>query len=186
MLALMGQRLHRNVGDNSMTALTLPGKWQPRWSPNKNSRPGGVRITGIVLHADASNRVDSSLDWCRRPESKVSYHLLVGRTGNVFLLVHPEDRAWHAGVSEWEGVSDCNDYTVGVCLSNRNDGETFPNAQLFEVARACAHLGKHYGIAPERITTHALVAKPDGRKTDPKGLDLPKFQHLVHTVWRMP
>lgn len=162
-----------------MAALVLPSKWQLRWSPNKNPRPDGVRVTGIVLHADASNRVDTSLDWCRRPESRVSYHVLIGRTGNVFLLVHPEDRAWHCGVSEWEGVPNCNDYTVGVCLSNRNDGETFPKSQLFEAATVCAMLGRHYGIPVGRITTHAAVARPVGRKTDPLGLDLPAFHATV-------
>ena len=159
--------------------LKLPFHWQVRPSPNHSRRPDGVRVTGIVLHADASNRIDSSLDWCRRPESKVSYHLLIGRTGNVFMLVHPEDRAWHCGVSEWEGVPDCNDYTVGVCLSNRNDGETYPKSQLFEAANVCTVLSRHYGIPVDRITTHAAVARPVGRKTDPKGLDLDAFRATV-------
>ena len=162
--------------------LVLPPKWQSRPSPNRNSRPEGVRITAIVLHADASDRVDTSLDWCRRPESKVSYHLLIGRTGNVFLLVHPEQRAWHCGVSELEGVQDVNDFSIGVCLSNRNDGEGFPKSQLFEAALVCATLSKHYGIPTDRIVTHAQIARPVGRKTDPKGIDLPAFHATVKAL----
>jgi len=70
------------------------------------------------------------MDWIRRSESKVSYHILIGRRGDIYALVRPEHRAWHAGASSWDGVADCNDYTVGVCLSNRNDGtETYPIAQ---------------------------------------------------------
>lgn len=162
--------------------LVLPPKWQSRPSPNRNSRPEGVRITAIVLHADASNRVDSSLDWCRRPESKVSYHFLIGRTGNVFLLVHPEQRAWHCGVSELEGVPDVNDFSIGVCLSNRNDGESFSKSQLFEAALICSQLSQHYGIPLDRIVTHAQIARPVGRKTDPKGLDLEGFRATVHAL----
>jgi len=161
-----------------------PLNWQSRPSPNKSRRPSGVRITAIVLHADASDRVDSSLDWCRRPESKVSYHVLIGRTGNVFALVHPEERAWHAGVSELDGVKNVNDFAIGVCLSNRNDGETFPKAQLFEAATVCAALCQHYGIPLERIVTHAEVARPAGRKTDPKGLDLDAFRATVRALQR--
>lgn len=165
-----------------MSQLVIPPRWQSRPSPNKSKRPTGVRITAIVLHADAASRVDISLDWCRRPESRVSYHLLIGRTGNVFMLVHPEDRAWHAGVSELDGVRNVNDFSVGVCLSNRNDGESYHKAQLFEAASACAHLCKHYGIPLDRIVTHASVARPVGRKTDPLGLDLEAFRATVKAL----
>lgn len=162
--------------------LVLPPNWQSRPSPNRNQRPDGVRVTAIVLHADASDRVDSSLDWCRRRESKVSYHFLIGRTGNIFLLVHPDQRAWHCGVSELDGVKDVNDFAIGVCLSNRNDGETYHKTQLFEAAEVCAHLCRHYGIPLDRIVTHAEIARPVGRKTDPKGLDLDAFRATVKAL----
>jgi N-acetylmuramoyl-L-alanine amidase len=165
-----------------MPEFVLLPKWQSRPSPNRNKRPDGVRITAIVLHADASDRVDTSLDWCRRPESKVSYHFLIGRTGNVFLLVHPEQRAWHCGVSEMDGVADVNDFSIGVCLSNKNDGEAFPAAQVFEAATLCAALCKHYGIPLDRITTHAETALPAGRKTDPKGFDMEKFKATINAL----
>jgi len=161
-----------------------PRHWQSRPSPNYNNRPDHMQPTAIVLHADASNRVDQSLDWCRRPESKVSYHVLIGRTGNVFSLVHPEHRAWHAGKSEMDGVSDVNDFSIGVCLSNRNDGETFPASQVFEAVRTCALLCRFYNISPSRITTHALVARPLGRKTDPLGLELDAFITQVKQMLR--
>lgn len=159
---------------------TPPATWQSRPSLNYNVRPPKTRITGIVLHADASSTVAASLDWCRRPESKVSYHVLIGRRGDVYQLVPMERRAWHCGRSSWDGVSDCNDYTVGVCLSNRNDGvEPYPLAQLQAAATACAALCQHFQIPVTRITSHAEVATPKGRKTDPKGLDLAEFQRMV-------
>ena len=167
-----------------MIQFAPPRHWQSRPSPNYNNRPDHMQPTAIVLHADASNRVDQSLDWCRRPESKVSYHVLIGRTGNVFSLVHPEHRAWHAGKSEMDGVSDVNDFSIGVCLSNRNDGETFPASQVFEAVRTCALLCRFYNISPSRITTHALVARPLGRKTDPLGLELDAFITQVKQMLR--
>ena len=98
------------------------------------------------------------------------------------MLVHPDERAWHSGVSELDGVKDCNDYSVGVCLSNLNNGESYRESQLFEAAAICADLCKHYGIPLDRIVTHASVARPIGRKTDPKGLDLTKFKAAVHAL----
>lgn len=154
----------------------LPKAWTWRPSPNFNTRPSGGSISGIVLHADASGTIASSMDWIRRAESKVSYHVIIGRRGDIYALVRPEHRAWHAGVSEWDGAPDCNDYTLGVCLSNRNDGvETYPIAQRQAAMDVCADLCRHYKIPAARITSHARVATPAGRKTDPKGLDLLAF-----------
>lgn len=159
---------------------TPPSHWQSRPSLNYSVRPAGTRITGIVLHADASSTVAASLDWCRRPESKVSYHVLIGRRGDVYQLVPIERRAWHAGRSSWAGVSDCNDYTVGVCLSNRNDGvEEYPLAQVQAAATVCAALCQQLRIPKDRIISHAAIALPAGRKTDPKGFDMEAFQRMV-------
>lgn len=137
-------------------------------------------MSAIVLHADASAKVETSLDWVRRAESKVSYHVMVGRNGQVFCVVNPDRRAWHAGESALGSEKDCNTFSVGVCLSNRNDGvEPYPITQRGAAADVCAVLCGFYGIAVERIVTHAAVALPAGRKTDPKGLDLDDFRAMV-------
>ena len=134
-------------------------------------------MTAIVLHCDASPKVESSLDWIRRVESKVSYHILIDRDGTVYAVVNPDRKAWHAGASVFEGEKDCNRYSVGVSLANRNDGEAYPEAQLEAAVKVCALLCNHYGVPVERITTHAVIA-PD-RKTDPKGLDVAAFRERV-------
>jgi N-acetylmuramoyl-L-alanine amidase len=154
----------------------LPASWA--WRPSPNHSPRAATVTAIVLHADAASRIESSLDWVRRAESKVSYHVMVGRNGMTFCTVHPDRTAWHAGKSTYGGERFVNRFSVGVCLSNRNDGvETFPMTQQGAAADVCALLCQHYGIPVERITTHAAVA-PD-RKTDPLGLDLAAFREMV-------
>lgn len=120
------------------------------------------------------------MDWIRRRESKVSYHVLIGRKGDIYALVDPDRQAWHAGASTLDGAPWCNRYSVGVCLSNRNDGhEPYPEAQVQAAVSVCAHLCEYYGIPVERIVTHAQIATPPGRKTDPMGLDLPAFRAAV-------
>lgn len=158
-----------------MSEFKIPSTWQSRPSPNFNQRK--QKVTTIVLHADAATRVDSSLDWIRRPESKVSYHILVGRTGIVYSVVHPDNRAWHAGVSTFKGRKDVNSFSVGVCLSNDNKGEKFPASQVQAAIEVCVLLCKHYGITTDNITTHAIISP--GRKTDPVGLDLEAFKKEV-------
>lgn len=141
---------------------------EPRPSPNWSPRPAGTIVDTIVLHADASRSLRSSLDWVRDPKSKVSYHYLIGRLGNVYECVQPSRRAWHAGKSAYRGVPNCNDYSIGVCLSNDQLGEPFTEAALEAAIRLCAALIlRHPGITSDRITTHRDVAMPPGRKSDP-------------------
>lgn len=155
-----------------------PAHWTDAPSPNHSAR--AARITAIVLHADAASRIESSLDWVRRAESGVSYHVMVGRNGRIFFVVHPDRTAWHAGESSMGGQRFVNRFSIGVCLSNRNDGlEPFPTTQLGAAADVCAVFCGVYGIPVERITTHAAVATPAGRKTDPRGLDLVQFREMV-------
>lgn len=158
-----------------MSEFKIPQAWQSRPSPNFSKRK--AKVDCIVLHADAASRIDSSLDWVRRAESKVSYHVMIGRTGIVYSIVHPDNKAWHAGVSSFLGRNNVNEFSVGVCLSNNNTGEKFPPAQVHSAAEVCRLLMKHYNIPLERITTHAVVSP--GRKTDPLGFELEAFKTLV-------
>lgn len=128
-------------------------------------------VDTIVLHADASPKLSSSLGWVRDPKSKVSYHYLVGRAGHIYECVPTARRAWHAGISEYGGVPDVNDFSVGVCFSNDQKGEPFSDRALEHGAKLCAWVMlRHPAITLDRITTHAIVARPKGRKVDPGSL----------------
>jgi N-acetylmuramoyl-L-alanine amidase len=155
-------------------------------SPNHGPRPAGMRITLIVLHSDASPSLDATIDWIGQPAAKVSYHYSVGRTGLIYRHVPDSRRAWHAGVSAWNGETDgrrsVNGFSLGVNLSNRQDGhESFPEPQLAAGAELIAALCRQYGIAVDRIVTHAQCALPPGRKQDPyPGGPFPLSTFLEH------
>jgi N-acetyl-anhydromuramyl-L-alanine amidase AmpD len=138
----------------------------PKPSPNFNKRPAGVEIDAIVLHADSAPSVRGSLSWIRSAKSKVSYHYLIGRHGDVYECVPPEYRAWHAGKSVFMGRPDLNNYSIGVSFGNKQDGEPFTEAQYQRGAELCRELMLRYpAITKERITTHSHVSP--GRKLDP-------------------
>ncbi|MEL7308041.1 MAG: 1,6-anhydro-N-acetylmuramyl-L-alanine amidase AmpD, partial [Pseudomonadota bacterium] len=47
---------------------------------------------------------------------RVSAHCFIRRTGEVIQYVPFEKRAWHAGISMFEGRERCNDFSVGIEL----------------------------------------------------------------------
>src|SRR5690606_41510569 len=92
-----------------------------RPSPNKGARPTGVTPDMVIIHGTAGKSDAGDVDWCTRAESKVSYHYIIGRDGTIYRLVDEDERAWHAGVSEWSGRWNCDPYSIGIGL--RNDGQ---------------------------------------------------------------
>lgn len=98
-------------------------------------------------------------------ELKVSAHLLIRRDGGIIQFVPFDQRAWHAGVSSFEGRDNCNDYSIGIELEGTDDQE-FTDAQYQSLVQAIQQIRLWYpGITADRITGHSQIA-PD-RKTDP-------------------
>jgi N-acetylmuramoyl-L-alanine amidase len=134
-------------------------------TPNHSARKGRIQL--IVLHCDASPRESSTINWLANPVSKASYHALIHRDGWVTRMVPDERKAWHAGRSEWNGIRDVNDISLGLSFSNRNDGtELLTDAQL-DIAKAVVQYWRsRYDITA--VVTHTMVARPVGRKNDPE------------------
>lgn len=135
-------------------------------SPHHKPRPAGVKPSLIVLHATAGKSDKGDLAWLCDVKSKVSYHYLVGRDGEVYEVVDPKAQAWHAGVSEWKGRKFCNQYSIGVAWSNRHDQtEPLTGAQIRAMRELLNWLCERYPSITE-IVTHAMVSP--GRKDDPE------------------
>ncbi len=166
--------------------------WQDGWyrfarrlpSPNFGPRPKQARIDLIVLHSISlppgvygGNQVQelftNQLDWEQHPYFKqmeglaVSAHFYIRRNGEVWQFVSCDDRAWHAGASQYRGRGNCNDDSVGIELEGL-EGDTFELAQYEALTALCPALIQRYPIA--HIAGHEHIAP--GRKTDPgPGMD---------------
>ena len=74
-------------------------------------------------------------------------------------------RAWHAGVSSFEGRERCNDFSIGIEMEGC-DSKPFTAKQYARLARVTrALLDTYPRLTPQRITGHSDIAP--GRKTDP-------------------
>ncbi len=80
-------------------------------------------------------------------------------------FVATTDRAWHAGLSELQGLDTVNDFSIGIELEG-DDEQDFCDAQYTTLATLSQCLMEAYpAITKHRIVGHNEIAP--GRKTDP-------------------
>jgi N-acetyl-anhydromuramoyl-L-alanine amidase len=164
-----------------------PGLWQDGWyrfarrldSPNFGARPAGAVVDLIVVHSislppgqyggdEVQRLFTNTLDWDAHPYFKgiegmtVSSHFYIRRNGELWQFVGCDDRAWHAGASQYRGRADCNDDSVGIELEGL-EGERFEPAQYEALAGLCAAVAQRYPVS--HIAGHEHIAP--GRKRDP-------------------
>ena len=169
-------------------------------SPNFGPRPPDAAIDLIVLHSislppgvyggsQVQALFTNQLNWDELPYFKqieglkVSAHFYIRRTGEIWQFVSCNDRAWHAGTSQYRGRVNCNDDSIGIELEGL-EGDSFEPAQYEALTALCAALGQHYPIS--HIAGHEHIAP--GRKIDPgSGLDWNLLQEkLGRTDWCFP
>lgn len=93
---------------------------------------------------------------------KVSAHFFIRRDGQVQQFVSCAQRAWHAGVSTWQGRSRCNDFSIGIELEG-SDFVRFTPAQYQVLHDLTLALRARYPL--RGIAGHQHIAPQ--RKTDP-------------------
>lgn len=96
---------------------------------------------------------------------RVSSHVLIRRNGEIVQYVPFHKRAWHSGLSCFQGREVCNDFSVGIELEG-TDFEPFCDAQYETLTALIASLQQQYpSLKNAPITGHEHIAP--GRKTDP-------------------
>jgi N-acetyl-anhydromuramyl-L-alanine amidase AmpD len=131
-------------------------------TPNVTARKQ-ILPTHILLH-HTSGAYAGSVAWCMNPASRVSYHCIVSNTGKRTVLAEPTMRTWHAGISEWRGRKNCNDFCIGVAFEG--DTYTQPPSEdaLMSAAEYLEPIMSEYDIPVRNMIRHADVSP--GRKND--------------------
>lgn len=93
---------------------------------------------------------------------RVSSHFLIRRNGELIQFVSCDKSAWHAGISQFEGQTECNAFSIGIEMEGSDD-EPFMEIQYTTLAQLTLLLSRHYPI--KNIVGHNDIAP--GRKTDP-------------------
>lgn len=144
------------------------------------------RIKYIILHYTATND-EVGIRALTGPN--VSAHYLVTSIDKepTYALVDHNERAWHAGISEFGGRSNINDTSIGIEIVNKgiraipnqpkikgffrpyDEYIPFTEGQIKKVATLVKKLAIQYNINPRFILGHSDIAPT--RKIDPG----PKF-----------
>jgi N-acetylmuramoyl-L-alanine amidase len=138
-------------------------------SPNRNARRSGHASPDLViLHYTGMATGEAALALLCDPASNVSAHYVVFEDGRIVQCVPEAERAWHAGVSCWQGATDTNSRSVGIEIVNGGHDfglPDFPEAQIEAVIDLLHGIIARHGLAPDAVIGHSDVAP--GRKRDP-------------------
>ena len=154
-----------------------------------------TRIRFVVIHYTSIDW-ENSLKVLTNERYEVSSHYLIPENGDdtysdqikIFQLVDEENRAWHAGISQWEERTNINDQSIGIELVNQAECSVrqgsqydytnnyiclfseFDSDQIDQLILLLKDiLSRHDEIKPTYIVGHSDIS-PD-RKFDPG----PKF-----------
>ncbi len=96
---------------------------------------------------------------------KVSSHLFIRRNGELIQFVPFHLRAWHAGVSNFRGRDNCNDFSIGIELEGTTDSK-FTDEQYSMLINVITSIKAYYPkIIDDNIIGHDEIAP--NRKSDP-------------------
>ena len=140
-------------------------------SPNYDLRKPSFSldiIKMLVVHYTGMSSCNQAIQRLCDPKEKVSAHLLIDEDGTIYRLVADEFRAWHAGLSFWQGNYDINSISIGIELANPGHEwgyRSFPTEQINSLIDIVNYLIDKYNIPNTGIVGHSDIAP--GRKKDP-------------------
>jgi N-acetylmuramoyl-L-alanine amidase len=134
------------------------------WSPSKNFDVRKPRL--IVIHDTEMESAEAALKvlHTQNRQGRVSAHYLIANNGKLYQLVSDDQRAWHAGVGSWQGITDINSVSIGIELDN-NGSEPFEERQILSLIHLLDDLCTRFNIPRTAIIGHADLAPT--RKVDP-------------------
>lgn len=117
----------------------------------------GSKIVGpkfLIIHYSASGETAGTVAWLTNPVSSASAHIVIGRDGEVWQLASFDQKTWHCGESEWEGLKNLNSYAIGIELVS------FGSVTLDKDGKFRSRYGHEVSAGEVRAATHKNEAAP--------------------------
>jgi N-acetylmuramoyl-L-alanine amidase len=87
----------------------------------KSPNIGGIiKPLYLIMHYTAGRNAESSIKTLTTKKAKgnASAHLVIARSGEITQLVPFDRRAWHAGRSHYQGLTQLNGHSIGIEMDN--------------------------------------------------------------------
>ncbi len=177
--------------------LAHPSNYGERFSADVNGSPLGNQYI-VVLHETVGS-ASSALNLFQvnhtNDNDQVSYHALIGLDGTIYYVVPPEQRAFGAGNSSFQGdageesvttnaafPSSVNNFAYHISLETPPDGQNNNRANHSGYTdvqyRSLAWLLARTTVPDDRITTHKAVDR-SGSRSDPRSFDRQSLLQLL-------
>ena len=125
----------------------------------------------LVLHYTAGRSLESSVEslCTKKPQGNASAHIVLGRDGRIVQLAAFNVVTWHAGVSQWDGLTGLNQYAIGIEMDNAGQlhregdrfvawfGKAYPSSEVLLAEHR--HGG---GVQPWHTFTEAQIERALG------------------------
>ena len=137
-------------------------------APHQDTR----RVPFVIIHGTAVDAPTTHAIFRGETAYEVSAHFVIDECGKLTQYVDVANRAWHAGLSYWAGLTDLNSLSIGIelvadVIDNPQgfDAATYTPAQYDALVALLKPLVLQYKIKPQHILGHQDIAPT--RKTDP-------------------
>ncbi|WP_321810134.1 N-acetylmuramoyl-L-alanine amidase [Burkholderia sp. BCC1985] len=158
------------------TSPSLVGRGTYYADTSLHARGADSRIRFLVMHYTESDEAKSlrtltgdsvSAHYVVPPQPRIERGMPV-----VYQLVPESERAWQAGISEWQGTTELNAASIGIENVNRGPldpqnrtWQPYPPEQVDALIRLSKDVVARYRIPPTRVVGHSDIAPQ--RKIDP-------------------
>jgi len=158
------------------TSPSLVGRGTYYADTSLHARGADSRIRFLVMHYTESDEAKSlrtltgdsvSAHYVVPPQPRIEHGMPV-----VYQLVPESERAWQAGISEWQGTTELNAASIGIENVNRGPldpqnrtWQPYPPEQVDALIRLSKDVVTRNRIPPTRVVGHSDIAPQ--RKIDP-------------------
>lgn len=123
------------------------------YSPRNRERPRRLKTEFIILHTTEGAKKGSLQKIRERGEA----HYVIDTAGRVYQIISRDRVAFHAGRSMWNGLTDLDNYSVGIEMIGYHNKDI--TASQYKSLRALiSELQRAYGVPDDRVLTHSMVA----------------------------
>lgn len=176
--------------EKPQAAIPSTGKYKEtiKLSPQTNGQYA-QKITpkAIVLH-DTCGNYEGSIEWTSKiinPDTGkrlyASYHVIIKRNGERTVTNPDDNRAYHAGQSEFKGKKNLNLWSLGVAFERDSHTEPLQDAAIESAVEYIIPKMKKWGISLDNVTDHRTISP--NRKVDLKKEEYEKVMAALTKKW---